>query len=616
MGSKIINRGPDDEGVWINTKATLGLVHRRLAVVDLSSAGHQPMVSESERWVIAFNGEIYNHLSIRKDIESQGAIQWNGHSDTETLLASIEIFGLNETLKRSVGMFAFALWDNHEEVLYLARDRMGEKPLYYGQINGQLLFGSELTCIEAIHNHGSLSVDRKALSQLIRQGFIGAPLSIYNEVKKLEPGNFISFSNTGSHIESYWSVNNVIRDNPILDLSEDAAITQLEVLIKQSLTEQMLADVPLGAFLSGGVDSSVIVSLMQDLSDKPIKTYSIGFTNEKYNEAVYAAEVAKHLGTEHTELYISEKDILETVNILSDVSSEPFGDSSQLPMYLVCKMAKRHVTVCLSGDGGDELFWGYSRYQQTLKAWSKLSGIKDFTKEALKIIEKKLPIRVLNKIGSLLIDQKYLGDKLAKALELLNIDEYILFYQSFLMANYREVESLVIHGDQGISEILLDFEVMKGLAKEDLMSSIDMVTYLPDDILCKVDRAAMGVSLEGRIPLLDHRIVEFALKLPNEIKYFNKQTKYPLREVLFKYVPKQLIERPKKGFSVPLDDWLRNELKNWAEKLLSYKKLNHDGYLNPDQVTLMWNEHLTGKRNWSAVLWNILMFQAWLEKRR
>ena len=616
MGSQISNRGPDDEGVWINAKGTLGLVHRRLAIVDLSSAGHQPMLSANKRWVIAFNGEIYNHLSIRKEIESQGVVKWKGHSDTETLLASIECFGLGETLKKSVGMFAFALWDSLEETLYLARDRMGEKPLYYGQVNGQVIFGSELTCIEAIHKHDSLSINRAALSQLVRQGFIVAPLSIYNEIKKLEPGKFISFNNNEVNIESYWSLNSVLHDNQALALSEEEAITQLESLIKQSLSGQMLADVPLGSFLSGGVDSSAIVALMQDLSDKPIKTYSIGFTDEKYNEAVYAAEVAKHLGTDHTELYISEKDILETVNIITDVFTEPFGDSSQLPMYLVCKMAKKHVTVCLSGDGGDELFWGYSRYQQTLKAWTKLNGMSNFTKGALKFIGKALPIRVLNNIGSLAINQKLLGDKLAKALELLTVDEYILFYQSFLMASYRDVGQLVLSGDDGIPKFMLDADVIKGLPIEDVMTSIDMVTYLPDDILCKVDRAAMGVSLEGRIPLLDHRIVEFAIKLPHEIKYTQNQTKHPLREVLYKYVPKHLIERPKKGFSVPLGDWLRSELKEWAENLLTHEKLNNDGYLNSNQVMLMWTEHLTGKRNWAAVLWNILMFQAWLEKRR
>jgi asparagine synthase (glutamine-hydrolysing) len=616
MGSKISNRGPDDEGIWINSKGTLGLVHRRLAIVDLSSAGHQPMVSASERWVIAFNGEIYNHLSIRKEIESQSVVKWKGHSDTETLLASIECFGLSETLKKSVGMFAFALWDSLEDTLYLARDRMGEKPLYYGQVNGQVVFGSELTCIEAIYDQSSLSVDRSALSQLIRQGYITAPLSIYNEIKKLEPGNFVSYRNQEVYVECYWSVNNILRDNQVLDISADEAITQLEFLIKQSLEGQMLADVPLGSFLSGGVDSSAIVALMQDLSDKPIKTYSIGFTDDKYNEAVYAAEVASHLGTEHTELYVSKNDILDAVKVVSDVFSEPFADSSQLPMYLVCKMAKEHVTICLSGDGGDELFWGYSRYQRTLKAWSVQSGLPDFTKESLKVIANFLPIKILNKIGSLAINQDMLGDKIAKALELLDIDEYIIFYRSFLMASYRTIENLVIDGDDGIADFMLDSNIIQGMAKEDAMTSIDMVTYLPDDILCKVDRAAMGVSLEGRIPLLDHRIVEFALKLPHKIKYSQNQTKYPLKQVLYKYVPKHLIERPKKGFAVPLGDWLKEELKEWAEYLLIYEKISADGYFNPDQVLLLWSEHLSGKRNWAAVLWNILMFQAWLEKRR
>ncbi|MDN3434317.1 asparagine synthase (glutamine-hydrolyzing) [Pseudoalteromonas sp. APC 3356] len=616
MGSKIINRGPDDEGTWINEQSTLGLVHRRLAIVDLSAAGHQPMLSASKRWVIAFNGEIYNHLAIRKEIEQEKVVQWQGHSDTETLLAAIECFGLDETLKKSVGMFTFALWDNKEEVLYLARDRMGEKPLYYGKIDDQVLFGSELTCIEVLLLKNKLTINKNALSQLIRQGFVMAPASIYNEVNKLEPGKYIKFDNEKSTIHTYWSVNNILRDNKTLDLSAEEAVTKLESLIKGSLKDQMLADVPLGAFLSGGVDSSAIVALMQNLSDKPIKTYSIGFDNEKYNEAGYAAEVAKHLGTDHTELYVNEKDILDAVNVVTDVFTEPFGDSSQLPMYLVCKMAKKHVTVCLSGDGGDELFWGYSRYQATLKAWSKLTGLPKFTKETLKVIAKILPIRILNQLGNLTVNQNLLGDKLAKALELLDVNEFISFYRNFLMASYRDVDKLVIGGGDGLASIMLEHNVIKDLSKQDAMTAIDMVSYLPDDILCKVDRAAMGVSLEGRIPLLDHRIVEFALKLPHVIKYCNEQAKYPLRQVLYKYVPKHLIERPKKGFSVPLGDWLKNELKCWAENLLTYEKLAADGYLNPEQVMKLWNEHLSGKRNWAAVLWNILMFQAWLEKRR
>jgi asparagine synthase (glutamine-hydrolysing) len=616
MGDEISNRGPDDQGFWINNNEKLGLVHRRLAVVDLSPAGHQPMLSESQRWVIAFNGEIYNHLAIRNEIDKETVVKWKGHSDTETLLAGIECFGLDETLKKSVGMFAFALWDNQNEVLYLARDRMGEKPLYYARINEQVLFGSELTCIEALVQKNELTIDRKALSQLVRQGFISAPSSIYNEIKKLEPGKYITINSAELKLQSYWSVNDIIRDNEPLDITETEAITQLETLIKDSLKDQMLADVPLGSFLSGGVDSSVIVALMQSISDKPIKTYSIGFDNEKYNEAIYASEVAKHLGTNHTELYVSEKDILDAVKVVTDVFSEPFADSSQLPMYLVCKMAKKHVTVCLSGDGGDELFWGYSRYQDTLNAWSKLSGMSYFTRESLKVMAKILPIKVLNKLGRLAVNKDLLGDKLAKALELLNVDEYILFYRGFLMASYRPVEKLVINGGDGLPDFMLDPNVVNCMTKQDAMTSIDMVTYLPDDILCKVDRAAMGVSLEGRIPLLDHRIVEFALKLPHKIKYSQNQTKHPLRQVLYKYVPKHLIERPKKGFSVPLGDWLKNELKEWAENLLAYDKISTDGYLNPNQVMLLWNEHLSGKRNWAAVLWNILMFQTWLEKRR
>ncbi|WNO61685.1 asparagine synthase (glutamine-hydrolyzing) [Rheinheimera sp. MMS21-TC3] len=616
MGQAIVHRGPDDQGVWLNDLHSAGFVHRRLSIVDLSAAGHQPMLSPTGRYVIAFNGEIYNHLAIRKEIDSCADVNWQGHSDTETLLAAIDIFGLAATLEKLVGMFAFSLWDNQDNSLILVRDRLGEKPLYFASVADDIVFGSELSCIEAVLSKDELSIDRAALSQLIRQGYIVAPLSIYKEVKKLQPGQYVRFNSKGAVFKSYWSVTDIIEQGDKLELSEETAAIELEALLLQSLKDQMIADVPLGAFLSGGVDSSLVVALMQKLSDRPVKTYSIGFDDAKYDEAIFAKEVAKHLGTEHTSLYISDKQVLETVNLMADIYSEPFADSSQLPMYLVCAMAKQHVTVCLSGDGGDELFWGYSRYQQTLAAWQKLSGLSQFTCAGLQMLQRLLPIRVLNKVGALSAKDALVGDKISKALELLTITDFKQFYRSFMMASYRNVPNLVINGDEGLVELMLSAKALSKLPTEDVMPAIDLVTYLPDDILCKVDRAAMGVSLEGRIPLLDHRIVEFALKLPQAIKYKNKTAKSPLRNILYKYVPQNLIERPKKGFSVPLAQWLRNELKDWAEQLLDFETLKADGYFDPKQVHKLWQAHLSEHRNWSGVLWNILMFQAWLAKRR
>ncbi|CAM3863840.1 asparagine synthase (glutamine-hydrolyzing) [Rheinheimera salexigens] len=616
MGNAIIHRGPDDHGFWVNDQQSVGFVHRRLSIVDLSEAGHQPMHSASTRFVISFNGEIYNHLSIRKEIEACTDVNWQGHSDTETLLAAIETFGLEKTLEKLVGMFAFSLWDSHDKSLTLVRDRLGEKPLYYASIANDVIFGSELTCIEAVLDKDNLSIDSAALSQLMRQGYIVSPLSIYNEVKKLKPGQYVCFDNSGSNFNTYWSVSDIIEQGEKIELTADEAEIELETLLLQSLKDQMIADVPLGAFLSGGVDSSLVVALMQKLSDRPVKTYSIGFNDAKYDEAIFAKEVASHIGTDHTSLYISDKQVLDTVSLMADIYGEPFADASQLPMYLVCAMAKKHVTVCLSGDGGDELFWGYSRYQMTLSAWQKLSGLSQFSRSSLKYIKRFLPITVLNTVGKLSIKDNLLGDKLSKALSLLDTASFILFYRSFMMASYRDVPNLVLNGDDGVSAVMLTDKALNMLTQHDVMPALDLVTYLPDDILCKVDRAAMGVSLEGRIPLLDHRVVEFALKLPTAIKYKDNTAKSPLRAILYKYVPQNLIDRPKKGFSVPLAQWLRCELKTWAEQLLDFEKLKADGYLDPIQVHKLWQEHLSEKRNWSAVLWNILMFQAWLEKRR
>jgi len=614
MLSPIYRRGPDDIGTWCEPGKGIGLGHRRLSIIDTSQAGHQPMSSHDGRFYLAFNGEIYNFSELKEDLEKYRTLNWVGHSDTEVLLEHIATFGIHETVLKAVGMFAFALWDGHNGSLTLARDRMGEKPLYYLAGAESVHFGSELSCIEAVAKE-SLEIDRHALSQLVRQGYICAPSSIYQEVSKVMPGEFITFSNEMKKESNlYWSVAGVLRQPELSFENDEHAISELERLFNQSLSGQMLADVPLGAFLSGGVDSSSVVSLMQAKSKAAVKTFSIGFKDPRYDEAQYAREVAEYLGTDHYELYIDENDLLHVVKDLPNVFSEPFADSSQLPMFLVSKLAKQQVTVCLSGDGGDELFWGYSRYQLTLDAWRRLTGLSEFNKNAIKLLIKYLPVRTLNALGDFKNKTSMLGDKVNKALSLLDHDEFIHFYRSFLMSSYRDVATLVNGGDEGFSQLNISDSEADYESLNQLMSIVDMATYLPNDILCKVDGCAMGNSLEGRIPLLDHRIIEFALRLPSCYKTRGK-SKWLLRQVLFKHVPQSLIERPKKGFAVPLDEWLRGPLKGWAESLLARDKIKKQDFFDVVTLTRLWREHQSGVRNWSAVLWNVLMFQQWLEFR-
>lgn len=615
MNEPIIRRGPDDFGVWLDSEAGVGFGHRRLSIIDTSNAGHQPMASKDGRYQIAFNGEIYNFNEMRKSLDKEKSIGWLGHSDTEVLVEYISQFGLDKALDTAVGMFAIALWDTEEQEMYLVRDRVGEKPLYFGVLEGTLYFGSEISCIENV-SPAELVIDRNSLSQLVRQGYICAPSSIYQSVSKVMPGEVIRFdSGLEKSSDFYWSIRNELEKEKPTYQSDEEVVAEFECLLSQSLEGQMLADVPLGSFLSGGVDSSTVVALMQKHSKSPVRTFSIGFTNPKYDEAKFARKIAEHLGTDHHELYLNEEDLLKAVKDIPNVFSEPFGDSSQLPTYLVSKMAREHVTVCLSGDGGDELFWGYSRYQRTLSAWKRLSGMSSITKCALENAQRCLPIGVLNKLGKVAVDDPFLGDRFDKALSLLSHSEFITFYRDFLMSSYRNIGDIVIDGSDGLS-MIPDLELIeKSRSKNEVMSLVDMLTYLPDDILCKVDRCAMGNSLEGRIPLLDHRLIEFAIGLPEQFKT-KESSKWIMRQVLYKYVPVELIERPKKGFSVPLGEWLKNELKGWAESLLSPASIERQGYFSPSVIAKLWEEHLSGKRNWSNVLWNILMFQQWLDKRQ
>lgn len=641
MADTLIHRGPDDGGVWCDSEQRIGLGHRRLSILDLSPTGHQPMSSASGRYVIAFNGEIYNHLDLRKELATiqpsplaplpqagEGQkVGWRGHSDTETLLAGIEAWGLEATLKNSIGMFAIALWDRQTRTLTLARDRIGEKPLYYGwQGQGServFLFGSELKALKA-HPAFAAEIDRGALCLLLRHNYIPAPYSIYQGIAKLEPGCLlaVSLAQPAPRIWKYWDSADVARAGVARPFagSPDQAVDALEVLAKDAVRQQMMADVPLGALLSGGIDSSTVVAMMQAQSSRPVKTFTIGFNEAGYNEAVHAKAVARHLGTEHTELYVTPEQAMEVIPRLSGLYCEPFADSSQIPTFLVSQLAKQHVTVSLSGDAGDELFCGYSRYERVSKLWRQIGFMPHPLRRIAANGVTALPVAGWDRISAPF--GKWLqrggrpfafGDKLHKGAVVLasrTVDELYLGMVSHL----QNPADWVIDGQEPPTHLTGLRPELGGLSALERMMALDTISYLPDDILVKVDRAAMGVSLEGRVPFLDHRIVEFAWSLPLSYKLREEQTKWPLRQVLYRHVPRELIDRPKMGFGVPLHDWLRGQLRDWAEELLDEARLRREGYFHPAPIRQMWAEHLSGRRNWMARLWTVLMFQAWLEK--
>jgi len=639
MIESLRHRGPDDGGLWTDDLACVVLGHRRLSILDLSPAGHQPMVSRGGRFIIAFNGEIYNHLDLRRELEqgpatpehalfdrdslsTADARAWRGHSDTETLLAAIEAWGVGEALKQCVGMFAFALWDRHDKILYLARDRLGEKPLYYGWQGDTLLFGSELKAFKA-HPDFRAEIDREALALLLRHNYIPAPFTIYRGIHKLPPGAFLAL---GSHRQNpqpvtYWSALDTAlrgRMQPFTGGEEDA-VNALETLLRQSVAGQMVADVPLGAFLSGGFDSSMVVALMQAQSTRPVKTFTIGFGEAEYDEAEHARAVAKHLGTEHTELYVTPEEAMAVIPKLPALYDEPFADSSQIPTYLVSQLARQQVTVSLSGDGGDELFGGYSRYFWAMKIWRWVSYLPMPARLTLTRLLTLVPPHAWNTVfralGFMLpagLRYSNPGDKLHKLSSFLGARKPEAIYFD-LISHWKEPNRLV-RGAQEPATVLSDPLQWPELRDfEHRMMFLDTVSYLPDDILVKVDRAAMGVSLETRVPLLDHRVVEFAWKLPLAMKIHEGQGKWLLRQVLYRYVPRELVDRPKMGFGVPIDHWLRGPLKPWAEALIEPKRLKSEGYLNPSLIQEKWKQHQSGRRNWSYYLWDVLMFQAWLE---
>ena len=627
MADTIANRGPNDAGYWSDVEQRVGFGHRRLSIVDLSPAGHQPMVSGDGRYVIAFNGEIYNHMDFRAALAMTVA-GWRGHSDTETLLAGFDAWGIQSTVERCIGMFAFAVWDKRTSTLTLGRDRLGEKPLYYGwQGQGQnatFLFGSELKALKA-HPAFSAGIDRNSLCLLMRHNYIPAPYSIYQGIAKLEPGCLltVSLAQPEPVVVRYWSAADVAMAGcaaPFVGTPEQA-VDALEVLLKSAVQQQMMADVPLGAFLSGGIDSSTIVALMQAQSARPVKTFTIGFNEAGYNEAVHAKVVAKHLGTEHTELYVTPQQALDVIPRLPTLYCEPFSDSSQIPTFLVSQLARQQVTVSLSGDAGDELFCGYSRYLLASRLWNKLSYVSPAGRRlAARGLTALSPSRwnaLLGPVQGLLpssLRRANLGDKLHKAAGVLASANMDALY-SGLVSHWDDPASMVIGGQEPPTLLTANAPQLSGLDDIQRMMALDAVTYLPDDILVKVDRAAMGVSLEGRVPFLDHRVVEFAWSLPQSMKLRDGMSKWALREVLYRHVPKALIERPKMGFGVPIGDWLRGPLKEWAEELLDESRLRREGFFHPAPIRQKWAEHSTGARNWQYQLWNVLMFQAWLAEQ-
>jgi asparagine synthase (glutamine-hydrolysing) len=641
MVASLVHRGPDDDGIWGDDKAEVVLGHRRLSVLDLSHEGHQPMLSKDGRYVMVFNGEVYNHQLLRAELEGEGEINWRGHSDTEVMLEAITRWGIKRALSQFTGMFAIALFDRRERKLHLIRDRVGEKPLYYGWCAGAFIFGSELKALRKYPGFAG-DIDRDVLALYLRHMAIPDPFTIYQRIYKVQPGCMVSLdlgsarnypdgvtphaplSINGLSLSRWWSLHEIVESGQrSLITNESEALELLEFRLRDSVRLQSLADVPLGAFLSGGIDSSLITALMQSESNSPINTFTIGFHEKKYNEAKHAKKVASHLGTKHVELYVTAKDALDLIQQLPHLYDEPFADSSQIPTYLLCSQAKKYLTVALSGDAGDELFGGYNRYFWVRKVWSKVSWLPNGTRQLFAKAILSLPVHYLDKVYAMIncllpssSHLSFVGQKLhnlAKRLvSIRNEDE--LFFS--LVSEWSNPDKVVKGACEPVTLLTrtTDWPALPDV--EHRMMYLDAMTYLPNDILVKVDRAAMNSSLETRTPFLDHRVVELAWQLPLNMKLRNNQGKWALRQILYKYVPRELIERPKQGFGVPLGEWLRGPLRDWAEELISEERLRREGYFTSDPIRSKWLEHLSGVRNWEHSLWAILMFQAWLESIR
>ncbi len=635
MTSRLIHRGPNDEGLWV--EGHVGLGHRRLSIVDLSSAGAQPMLSNCGRFVLAYNGEIYNHLELRSLLLESGVnAKWRGHSDTETLLAAISHWGIKEALKRSKGMFALALWDKKKKNLSLARDRMGEKPLYWGWAGKDLIFGSELKALRA-HPKCSSSICNEALSLYLRFKYIPSPRSIHPNIYKLEPGTILTVhdkppmsppkkpirpdENYGNlSISRYWDLSLQIEAGARDQFHDEfEAISSLSRVLKKAVNKQMISDVPLGAFLSGGVDSSTIVALMQTQSSRPIKTFTIGFENPSFDESNHANEVAKHLGTSHTKLLVTDNEARDIIPDLPSFYDEPFADSSQIPMHLVCRAARQGVTVALSGDGGDELFGGYNRYIHGPKFWKRISFLPSSMRVLLGVIAQKIPLQTWDRFGFLYNNFRKgssgisnLGVKVNRLGERLRLIKSIDDLYLNMSSNWIEPSKLfmkpVNEPNSQLDDPLPDFGLDDPAMR---MMFQDLRSYLPDDILCKVDRAAMAISLETRAPFLDPDVFDLSARLPVNMKIRNGHGKWALRQVLYNYVPHNIIDRPKSGFTIPIGFWLRGPLRDWAEDLLSQESLSNHGLLNNVIIRKTWKDHSLGYKDWTNPLWSILMFQEW-----
>jgi asparagine synthase (glutamine-hydrolysing) len=650
MAQSLVHRGPDAAGAWADAQAGIAIGFQRLSIVELSQAGHQPMLSASSRYVIAFNGEIYNHMDLRLEMPS---IVWRGHSDTETLLGGFETWGIEETLNKTVGMFAIALWDTQTRILHLARDRFGEKPLYYGWVGAgakaAFVFGSELKALRA-YPFFTNSVSREALTLYMRFTYVPAPHSIYQNIYKLEPGCVLSIDavalQSGSAmpiapqpplrppakqgaltLKRWWSLAEVVQIGATNQLADEAqALIALEQRLKDAVRLQSLADVPLGAFLSGGIDSSTIVALMQQQSSHPVKTFTVGFEEAGFDESLHARAVARHLGTDHSELFVTAAEAQAVIPNLPAMYDEPFADSSQIPTHLVCKAARQKVMVALSGDAGDELFGGYNRYIWGPRVWNHLAWLPYPARQIFGATIRALPTAGWDALGltlnALLPASQGIarvGDKAHKLAARLSGVRNLDDLYSSLISEWQD-PAQVVKSDFAPHPAVIclrdDPPLGQGTDQPQLrMMYRDSTTYLPDDILCKLDRAAMAISLETRVPFLDHRVAELAWQLPLHFKIRGNEGKWALRQVLYKYVPRELIDRPKAGFGIPLGQWLRGPLRDWAEDLLSERRLQGEGYFHPAPIRVKWSEHQSGQHDHTASLWSVLMFQAWLQKQ-
>ena len=621
MNVVLRHRGPDDSGLWADEDAGIFFGHTRLAIVDTSPLGAQPMMSNSGRYVLVFNGEIYNHRQLRAELERE-ASAFHGHSDTEVLLNAIEQWGLKKALQRSHVMFALALWDRRNRCLRLARDRLGEKPLYYGNLNGLFMFGSELKALKCAPNWRG-DIDRHSLGMFFRHNYVPTPRSIYQNIHKMPSATILSFDSSlnSPSLISYWGAAEEVQRNyaTFKGCNEAEVLQVFEQIFTDVLADQMSADVPLGAFLSGGIDSSSVVTAMQRQSSQPVKTFTVGFHEAGYDEALAARKIANYLGTDHTEIYVSSEDAQTIVPKLPQLYDEPFADSSQIPTHLVAQIARQHVAVALSGDGGDELFGGYSRYFLGKRLWKALntipSGLKPMLARGVHGVSPATWDRIAAVLRPLLpkeLANAHAGDRMHKVAGLLEVATEQDFYLD-LISHWKNPESIVIGAHNLPSIVRRDWQHAPVSEFVERMMFVDSINYLQDDILVKVDRASMGASLETRVPFLDNRLYEFAWRLPLETKIDDRRGKLLLRKYLAQHLPVELFEQPKTGFGIPLSGWLRGPLREWAEELLTPTKLRASGYLNAKPIRLKWEEHCDGSRDWQYHLWDVLMFQAWFD---